>query len=80
MRAYREWGTDVGRAYLRRVAVINNVSEFSKLFDINTLRLHPLMGDRQGYYSLTLSGRWRLILSVEEDAVVIEEVSNHYGD
>jgi plasmid maintenance system killer protein len=42
---------------------------------------HPLKGDREGQYSLTVLGRWRLILTVEgDDAVVIEEVSNHYGN
>jgi plasmid maintenance system killer protein len=62
------------------MATIRNVSEFSKLFDMASLRLHPLTGDRQGFYALTLSGRWRLILTVEGDAVIIEEVTNHYGD
>ena len=72
--------TDVGRAYLRRVATIRNVSEFRKLFDIASSRLHPLTGDRQSQYALTLTGRWRLILTVAGDTAVIEEVSSHYGD
>ena len=38
-RAQRERGNDVGRAYLRRIATIRRVSEFSKLFDIVSLRL-----------------------------------------
>ena len=76
----REWGNDVGRAYLRRIATIRNVSEFRKLFDIASLHLHPLTGDRQGYYALTLTGRWRLILMVAGDTAIIEEVSSHYGD
>jgi plasmid maintenance system killer protein len=78
--AYREWGHDVGRVYLRRIATIRNVSEFRKLFDIVSLRLHPLTGDRQSSYALTLRGRWRLIVAVEGDTAIIEEVSNHYGD
>lgn len=78
--AYRQWGHDVGRAYLRRIATIRNVSEFRKLFDIVSLHLHPLTGDRQGSYALTVTGRWRLIIAVEGDTAIIEEVSNHYGD
>ena len=78
--AYREWGHDVGRAYLRRIATIRNISEFRRLFEIVSLHLHPLTGDRQGFYALTLIGRWRLIVTVESDTVVVEEVSNHYGD
>ena len=54
--------------------------EFRKLFDIASLRLHPLTGDRQGQYALTLTGRWRLILTVAGDTAIIEEVSSHYGD
>ena len=78
--AHREWGPDVGRAFLRRIATIRNVSEFRKLFDIASLRLHPLTGDRQGSYAMTISGRWRLIVTVEGDTAIIEEVSHHYGD
>lgn len=79
-RADREWGHDVGRAYLRRIATIRNVSEFRRLFDIASLRLHRLTGDRQGSYALALKGPWRLILTVEGDTAIIEEVSHHYGD
>lgn len=78
--AYREWGRDVGRLYLRRIATIRNISEFRKLFDITSLHVHPLTGDRHGLYALTLTGRWRLVLTVEGDTAIIEEVSNHYGD
>jgi len=56
------------------------VSEFHKLFDLASLRLHPLTADREGFYGLTLTGRWRLILTVEGDTAIIEEVTNHYDD
>lgn len=79
-RAQQEWGNDIGRAYLRRIATIRGVTEFSKLFDVVSLRLHPLTGGREGPYSMTLSGRWRLILTVEGSTATIEEVSNHYGN
>ncbi len=44
------------------------------------LRIREVDGDRQGSYALTLSGRCRLILTVEDDTAIIEEVTNHYGD
>lgn len=54
------------------------------LFDWPEFKLHPLHGDLEGFYSGTLAGRWRLLLSFSEDdgieVVVIEDVSNHYGD
>ena len=70
----------MGRRFLRRVATIQDVSEFHKLFDIASLHLHPLSGHRQGFYSLTLVGRWRMLVTVEGSTATIEEVSNHYGD
>lgn len=44
---------------------------------------HALKGDRQGQCSLTLVGRWRLIITVRDEAMTVvrvEEVSKHYGD
>jgi len=45
------------------------------------LRLHQLTGDRQGQWALDLTERWRLVVGVPApDTVMIEEVSQHYGD
>lgn len=76
--AMRVWGQRVGLRYVHRIALILDVEEFSHLFAFASLRLHPLTGERQGQYAMTLAGRWRLILSLEGSVVVIEEVSNHY--
>jgi hypothetical protein len=37
----------------------------------------------QGYrkaspYTMTLQGRWRLIVTVERDTIIVEEVTNHH--
>lgn len=55
---------------------------FSELYTVRSLRLHPLKGGREGEHSLTLVDRWRLILTYlpDEQAIHVEEVSNHYGD
>jgi hypothetical protein len=80
-RAYGEWGYDVGQAYLRRIATIRNISEFRTVFDIASLRLHPLTGDRRGQHALTRAGRWRMVLTVAGDTAIIEEGrSSDYGD
>lgn len=77
--AYRAWGRAVGEQYLNKVTRILDAPALSDLFDLRSLRLHPLRGGRQGQYAMTLVGRWRLIISVAEDeTIVIEEVSNHY--
>jgi proteic killer suppression protein len=31
-------------------------------------KLHPLKGDRQGFWSLTVTGNWRLIFRYSEEA------------
>ncbi len=81
-KASRAWGAQVARKYIQRVEQIEAMPTFHSLFSIRSLRLHPLKGDRQGQYALTLVGRYRLIIEQDEesDAVLVSEVSNHYDD
>lgn len=47
------------------------------------LRCHPLSGQWQGKWAITVVGRYRLTFTVEgesEDLIRILEVTNHYGD
>ena len=78
--AGQTWGQEVGRRYVQRVALLLDAERFDDLFAATSLHLHPLLGDRRGEYSMTLQGRWRLIVTVDEDTITIEEVTNHYGD
>jgi proteic killer suppression protein len=53
------------------------------LFRMPPLRFHPLKGDREGQFALTLIDRFRLIVSFPDQdrkTVQVEEVSAHYGD
>jgi proteic killer suppression protein len=36
-------------------------------------KLHPLKGDMKGFWSLTVTGNWRLIFHYDEDANVASE-------
>ena len=78
----REWGHQVARSYVKRIDQIEAMPTFHGLFSISSLRLHPLKGNRQGQYALTLTGRYRLIIERDEDTdtVLVSEVSNHYDD
>lgn len=78
--AARRWGPDVGRRYIQRVSALHAADHFNDLFTIRAFRLHPLGGNREGQYALTLIGRWRLIIRLEGETITVEEVSNHYGD
>ena len=81
--AEREFGKDVARSFILRVKIIQNSATLDDLFAQKSLRCHPLKGDRDGQYSMKLTGFMRLIFTVEQSAieiVTIEEVSKHYDD
>ena len=80
--AIRTWGADVGRKYVQRVGILLATRTFADLYSIRALRLHPLKGEREGQYAITLTGRWRLILTClpDEQTIRIDEVSSHYDD
>lgn len=78
--ARRAWGERVARRYVERTQAIVRSRSFAELRAIPALRVHPLRGDRSGLHSLTLTGRWRLVVEVLDARVIIVEVTNHYGD
>ena len=46
--------------------------------DLPGARLHALQGDRKGFFSLELSGNWRLVFRFEDgDAYDVEVVDYH---
>ena len=80
-RANREWGSIVGRRYIRWVNELRALPTFNDLFAIVHMRAHPFKS-RPGSFALTMTGRWRLLVRQGErpDQVIVEEVSNHYDD
>jgi len=81
--AVREWGEKVARRYIERVNVLKAAKTADDLYKVAVLRFHPLKGDRQGQYSITLVDRWRMVVTFRDDALTvvrIEEVSAHYGN
>ena len=62
------------------MALLLDAEKFEDLFFATSLHLHPLVGNRRGQYSMTLQGRWRMIVTLNADTVTVEEVSNHHGD
>lgn len=71
----------MARKYVQRIDVLYGARRFEDLWAIQSLRLHPLKGEREGRYSLYLIGRWRLLIRrLNGDGVRVEEVSRHYGD
>jgi plasmid maintenance system killer protein len=84
--AVRRWGMDVANRFADRILTIQDARSWQALASIRTLRLHPLTGRRSGQWAMRLNSRWRLIVRPVGDdladatMILIEEVSNHYGD
>ena len=81
-RARRAWGPEVGQRYVTRINELRRITNFHAVYNIRSMRLHPLTGDMAGKLSLYLTGAWRLIVTKgdTEESLIVEEVSNHYGD
>ena len=81
-RASRAWGPIVARKYIQRVSTLYAIQQFNDLYRIRSLRLHKLSGQMAGHFSIHLDIRWRLVFTYleEENKIIVEEVTNHYGD
>ncbi len=81
--AVKAYGKQVARKYIQRINIIKHARDIDELIGLPGLRCHPLKGDRQGQYAVTLTGFYRLIFTLHGNALEIaniEEVSKHYGD
>ena len=81
--AIREYGEAVARRYVQRINAIKYANNFEEVRTLPGFECHPLKGDREGEWSITLIGRMRLIFTLQGEnleIVRIKEVSKHYGD
>lgn len=77
----RIFGVPIVRKYIHRVLVLRAADNFSQLFGIQSLQLHPLKGNRTGQYAITLSGNYRLILEkVGENKILVLDVEDYHGN
>jgi toxin HigB-1 len=62
----------------RMLAALNRTSAPEKLVALLGWRLHRLTGDRAGFWSLTVTGNWRLIFRFDRgDALDLDLVDYH---
>ena len=62
------------RDILVRLDAARSVSDM----DLPGFRLHPLKGDRKGFWAVTVRGNWRVIFRfVESDAFEVDYVDYH---
>ena len=81
--ACRTWDDVVARKYIQRIGLIQTVKDLKELCALPGLKCHPLKGDRQGEYAISLTGFWRLIFTLQGEQLeiaMLEEVSKHYDD
>lgn len=62
------FGTDVTRAYRKKMGLIRQVQNTQELRNYKSLRLEHLSGDRTGQHSIRLNDQWRLIFINNRDA------------
>ena len=81
-RAVQERGPEVARKYITRIKQLQAIADFQQAHNLRAMKLHPLRGASKGELSTTLTGRWRLIVTKGQgkESVIIEQVSNRYGD
>jgi toxin HigB-1 len=70
----------------KKVIQILKFAENSKqIYDFKGLHFEKLVGNMAGYYSCRVDIHYRLILSIETDAIlvrevmIVEDLNNHYG-
>ncbi len=65
-------------AKIRRILLALDNAEDIRALDLPGFRLHPLKGDLVGFWSVTVSGNWRIIFRFEQgDAFDVDLVDYH---
>jgi len=81
--AIKAYGVQVAKKYIMRINILKSAKSFEDLYSMPSLKFHPLTGNRQGEYAISLTGYYRLIIINDGevfDIAKIEEVSKHYDN
>jgi len=81
--AIKAYGAQVAKKYIQRINIIKHARNIDELSKLPGLRCHTLKGDRKGQFAVNLTGFYRLIFTLQGDALEIaniEEVNKHYDD
>lgn len=80
--AIRNWGPDVGPSYVATVHFLGSVESMDDLPSFAFLRFHALRGNRAGQFAVSLTGKWRLVLTADDDddaIAVVWGVEDYHG-
>lgn len=65
-------------AKVERVLLVLDAADSPQDLDLPGFRLHPLKGDLKGFWSVTISGNWRLIFRFENgEALDVDLIDYH---
>ena len=63
---------------IRRILTELGAAQSAQDVDLPGYRLHPLKGDRQGQWSVRVSGNWRIVFRfVDGEAVDVDLIDYH---
>lgn len=65
-------------AKVRRVLARLDASRVGSDMDAPGLRLHPLKGDRKGFWAVGVSGNWRIVFRFEDGEVVDVDLVDYH--
>ena len=78
--AVRFFGEQIGKKYVMAVKVLQQSKSLDDLYRVPQFRFHALQGDRRGEFGMTLSGNWRLVVTIPGDGIIrLERVEDYHG-
>ena len=72
---------DITPEHAERLAIILDTLETSKSpsdMDLPGLHLHPLHGDREGFWAVWVNSKWRVMFKFEGDNAVSVDYDNYH--
>jgi proteic killer suppression protein len=66
------------RARVEDILTMLNAAETLADMDVPGFRLHPLIGSRKGYWSVRVTGNWRIVFRFEHGAAWDVELTDYH--
>ena len=81
-----KFSKSVIKGFKKAIRTLELIDTSKDLYDFKSYHFEKLKGDLEGYHSIRIDKKYRLIFKIEKDEILIEEVliiedlTNHYGD
>ncbi len=63
---------------VKRLDMLNAAGSLAEISPLKSVNLHPLKGDRRGYWAISINGRWRLVFRFENDGAYDVEITDYH--